>query len=266
MTERIIDTCVIPAAGKGTRWAPITGYLPKEMLPLIDRPVIEWVIKEATTSGCTNIVIVTNEQKKIIETYLTNSDLSEKTNLTFVNQDEPLGIAHAMSLAEEYVDNKPFIVALPDLPTISRKPVTEQLIATFEEQGSDSHIVSFDKFPSEAVHLYGECLIKAKENGILDIIHFCPKNTDPKIPHHPDNNIRMSGRFIFTPEIFPIIDKLLKERVEGEISDRSALKAAQENGQKIVGLQITGHTYDTGYPKGYVRANSAFFKKHAIKR
>jgi UTP--glucose-1-phosphate uridylyltransferase len=266
MTNNLIDTCVIPAAGKGTRWAPVTGYLPKEMLPLVDRPVIEWVIQEVESSGCSNIVVVTNKQKKIIETYLSNSDLSKKVNLTFVNQNEPLGIAHAILLAKDYIGQKPFVVALPDLPTIARKPVTKQLIATFVAEDGKSHVISFDKFSSETAHLYGECLVKAHQGGLLEILHFCPKQILPKKPHHPRNIVRMSGKFIFTQEIFPTIERLIKDRKEGEISDRTALREAQNSGQKVVGVRITGHTYDTGYPEGYVRANTAFFKKFAHKK
>lgn len=259
--------CVIPAAGKGTRWAPVSGYLPKEMLPLIDRPVTDWVINEAIDSGCKKIIVVINSRKEVIKNYiLKNNKLCNKAQFEFVYQEEAFGIAHAILLCQNLIDNQPFAVALPDLPTISRIPVLKQVIQSYEKSDHNSHIVSFDTFSSETLHLYGECLLQAEKNNSLKIIHFCPSTDMADKPHHYGINTRMSGRFIFTPQIFPIIEDLMKFRTDEEISDRSALKAALESGQSVTGIEISGHTYDTGYPNGYVRANTAFFKKLLQKR
>ena len=194
-----------------------------------------------------------------------NKKLSGKAKLSFVYQEEALGIAHSIAICKHLVKNEPFVVALPDLPTIAKVPVIKQLIRLFEKEKGKAHFVSFDKFSSESLHLYGECLVKPKGAGILEIIHFCKKVNGENRPHHYGNGLRMSGRFVFTPKIFSIIDKLLKEQVE-EVSDRSALRAAMADGQQIFGYVISGHTYDTGYPSGYVRANTAFFKKLLAKK
>lgn len=263
----MIKICIIPAAGKGTRWAPVSGYLPKEMLPLIDKPVIEWVINEAIDSGCKHIIVVINKQKEMIREYLShNKKLSAKAKFSFVYQKEALGIAHTMHICKNLVKDEPFVVALPDLPTISKTPVIKQLVKLFERERGKTHIVSFDKFSSDSLHLYGECLAKLKKNGVLEIIHYCEKANGENKPHHYGNNLRMSGRFVFSSKIFPIINKLLKERTQGEISDRTALRSAMVNNQETLGCVISGHTYDTGYPNGYVKANTAFFKKLLQKR
>lgn len=263
----MIKTCIIPAAGKGARWAPVSGYLPKEMLPLIDKPVIEWVIEEVIESGCKHIIVVINKSKDMIKDYLNqNKKLLNRAKISFVYQREALGIAHSMAMCKSLIKNEPFVVALPDLPTIAKIPVTKQLVRLFANEGGKAHIVSFDKFSSDSLHLYGECLVKPKGAGSLQIIHFCKKINGKNKPHHYGNSLRMSGRFIFSPKIFPTIDKLLKDRVEGEISDRSALRAAMAEGQLTTGCVISGHTYDTGYPSGYVRANTAFFKKLLAKK
>lgn len=259
----VIRTCVIPAAGRGSRWAPVSGYLPKEMLPLIDKPVIEWVIDEAASSGCKEIIIIINKQKQIIKNYLSkNERLKNKVNFHFINQEEPLGLTHALSLTKKLVSQNPFTVALPDLPTISKKPVLGQLIRNYPGSG---HLISFSTFPTDTLSYYSECLVELRKDRLLDIVHFCPKLADGA-PHHPGNKIRMSGRYVFSPSIFSTIDYLLSQNKAREINEVAAMKRAIMEGQKVVGIEINGHTYDTGTPAGYVRANTAFFKKKFSKK
>ncbi|SRR5258708_2313350 len=258
-----ISTCIIPAAGKGSRWAPVSGYLPKEMLPLIDRPVIEWVVDEAIAAGCNDLIIIINKQKQIIKKYLTKNDrFKKKVNFHFINQEEPLGLTHALSLTKKILGDKLFAVALPDLPTISKKPVLGQLINNYSGNG---HLISFSTFPTDTLHFYSECLVELRKDKLLNIIHFCPKSADAR-PHHPGNKIRMSGRYVFNSSIFKITDHLLSKKVEAEINEVVALKEAVEKGQEVLGIEIQGHTYDTGTPAGYVRANTAFFKKKFAKK
>lgn len=259
-----IKICVIPAAGRGSRWAPVSGYLPKEMLPLIDRPVIEWVIEEVVSAGCTEIIVVINKRKQSIKKYLLKNErlINKKINLHFINQNEPLGITHAIYLTKKLVGKNNFTVALPDLPTISQKPVMGQLIQNFIP---NSHIISFSNFPTDTLSFYTECLVELKKNNLLKIVHFCPRLQDG-MPHHPGNKIRMSGRYVFDNQIFSVIEKLASKKVSSEITEVAALKSAVEDGQKVLGLEISGHTYDTGTPSGYVRANTAFFKKKFAKK
>lgn len=261
MANNTITTCIIPAAGKGSRWAPVSGYLPKEMLPLIDKPVIEWCIDEAVHSGCNHIIIVINSQKNLIKSYLQKAKkYHNKIRFDFVYQKYPRGITHAIWLCKNLINNKAFCVALPDLPVISKKPALKQLIEAYNK--NESHIISFDKFSKEHLHLYGECLVE-KQSKVLNVQHFCAK-ISKKYPHHINSKIRMSGRFIFTNEIFPIISELIQKKSKQEITDVDALHKALNHNQLVKGLKIIGHTYDTGNPKSYVRANTAFFKKYVI--
>ena len=259
-----VSICVISAAGKGSRWAPVSGYLPKEMLPLVDRPVIEWVVDEIVSSGLKEIVVVINKQKQLIKKYLTNNERlrSKKINFYFVNQDEPLGITHAIYLTKKIIGKNDFTVALPDLPTISKKPVLGQLLKSYTQA---EHIISFSNFSPDTLHFYSECLVEKQNDKLLRVIHFCPKSKDG-LPHHKDIKIRMSGRYVFGNNIFSIIDKIASNKIDKEVNEVQALKLAIENGQKVVGVDISGHTYDTGTPAGYVRANTAFFKKYLAKK
>lgn len=265
MKAKSIKVCIIPAAGKGSRWAPMSGYLPKEMLPLVDRPVIDWVIQEAVSSGCEEIVVVINSQKKIIKDYLSNDKiLNKKAKIHFVYQEQPNGIAPALHLCEKFIKGLPFSVALPDLPTLSKKPVLSQLIGAFEKDKQQSHIISFNSFPTETLHHYTECLLELRKDKLFEIIHFCPKLSEGK-SHHPSNRVRMSGRYIFNAQILEVIKKSLLQSDSQEIREFDALKEALSQRQKVLGLSIEGHTYDTGNPLNYVRANTAFFKKKLAK-
>lgn len=261
MEENKIQVCIIPAAGKGSRWAPVSGYLPKEMLPLIDRPVLDWVVDEVVASGCNEIIVIINKHKELIRNYLSNHKGHKKIKFHFVYQEKPLGITHAMLLCKKIIKDRSFTMALPDLPTLSHKPVLKQLIESFDKGSAKSHIISFNTFPADTLPFYTECLVELRSDKLLDIVHFCPKQTDPPRPHHPGSKIRMSGRYVIKPEIFPLIEELMKNFKGTEINEVVAFKEALEKGQNVLGLDIDGHTYDTGNPTLYVRANTAFFKK-----
>lgn len=254
----MIKTCVIPAAGKGSRWAPISGYLPKEMLPLVNKPVTEWVAEEVASSGCKKIIVVINKSKEIIKKHLlANKNLTKKANFEFVYQNKPLGVAHAIWLCKKAIGENDFGVALPDLPTLSRVPALLQLT---KHHKSQTHIASIDKFPRETRNSYTECLLEKSGERFYKIKHFCPKVSQKK-PHHPNVDLRMSGRFVFSSNIWPIVEELAKKLKSNEITDVDMLNSALEDNQEVYAVRITGHTYDTGTPKNYVRANSAFFKK-----
>lgn len=258
----VIKKCIIPAAGHGSRWAPVSGYLPKEMLPLIDRPVIEQVINEAISSGIQEIIVILNPQKSVIKDYIEkNKRLQEKAKFFFVNQEGPYGIASAIFSARHLLGDQPFAMALPDLPTLSKKPVLQQLIHKFETLPTDAHVISFDTFPPPTQHLYSECLLEKIDEQIMKVSHFCAKETKNASPHHPDNKLRMSGRYVLQNSILSVIDDVIKRYSDQEIKETDILDEALKKGHQIFGVVVQGHTYDTGTPEGYVRANTAFFKK-----
>ncbi len=259
-----ITSCIVPAAGKGSRWAPISGYLPKEMLPLVDKPVIEWILGEIINSGITKIIVIINKNKEIIREYINNSKLPKRADIVFSYQESPLGLADVLRSMEHEVTDEYFAMALPDLPTISKTPVLKQLIKTYQKQNKAVHLLSFSKFPPQYRNLYSECLLKKTSPRLYEVEHFCVKVSDTK-PHHKNQKIRMSGRYIFRRDIFDAAESIFKEFKGTELNEVDSLNYALKN-SKIMGYEIQGHTYDTGMPQLYVRANTAFFKKYISKR
>ena len=249
----IPNTCVIPAAGMGTRWAPISSYFPKEMLPLGNKPVIEIVINEIVASGIHNIIVVINKKKDIIKKYFQeNKTFIPKTNLYFVYQKKPAGLADVILLCRPLIKQTAFCMALPDLPTLSPVPAIKQLIGVYSQGHQKQHLVSFAKFPRESRHLYGEC----KVSKSMEIIHFCPKQQSLK-PHHPAFIFRMSGRYIFQESIFDAAQKTIKNN-PNEINERMVLELSLSEGVPSLCVPISGKTFDTGYPAGYATANNLF--------
>ncbi len=254
-----INICIIPAAGKGSRWAPLSSHSPKEMVPLIGKPVIDWVITEVINSGCDTIIVVINNQKQVIKNYLEdNKEFAKKVKFYFVYQEQPLGITDTIVLSQQFIEGKPFALALPDLPTISKKPTLSQLIKAFEQTGKNTSLTSFSKFPNETLRFYSECLVKTRKDKLLDIIHFCPKD---KSPHHKNNKLRMSGRYVFTPNVLKIANELMKNNKGSEVNDVTLLQKLMEH-QQVLGVNIEGKTYDTGNPELYARTNVAFNLKY----
>lgn len=263
----MIKKCIILAGGRGSSWAPVSGYLPKEMLPLVNRPVIEWVIDEVISSGCTEIIVVINHRKEIIRNYLSkNKRLNKKANIKFIYTQDSYGIAHSILLCQEFIGKEPYAIAIPDMPTISRKPVLGQLVKVAKSIDEPAYFLSFSNFPPNDLHLYSECLLKPKSKNVFDIEHFCPPTQDPTLPHHAGSRLRMSGRFIFLPGSFQTIQKLLKTMRDLEIKDDQIIQEEHRQRVPMYAVQVEGRTYDTGTPTGYVRANTAFFKKWLQKR
>lgn len=156
------------------------------------------------------------------------------------------------------IGNNPFALALPDLPTISRSPVLGQLIKVFKNH-NQTHTISFNNFPPYKRQFYSECLLEKQSGRQFRIKHFCPK--DSARVHHKNEKLRMSGRYVFTSQIFLSLKQLMSNHKSYEVTDVDVLKRAHSLGQNTLGLSVEGHTYDTGDPQSYVRANTAFFKK-----
>ena len=260
-----ISTCVIPAAGIGSRWAPISSYVPKEMLPLNNQPVIEQVITKVLKSGIKKIVIVISPQKEIIKRYISENLGKDKAKIIFVYQKTPKGLADVMLLAKKHIREKAFAMSLPDLPVISNKAVLLQLIEAFDKTQGKYHIVSFDRFPKSRRHLYGECKIRRIEpdSKYFNIIHYCPKDKDLSKSHHENSSLRMSGNYIFKREIFAAA-KMVLESARGEVNERAVLEQSLKDGVPSLCVPIIGKTFDTGYPQGYATAVIAFFKKSLL--
>jgi UTP--glucose-1-phosphate uridylyltransferase len=258
---------VIPAAGLGTRFIPASKAQPKEMLPVVDKPVIQYVIEEAVASGIDDILIITGRGKRSIEDHfdkafeleeiLRNSDqddwlkevrkISNMAEIHYLRQKEQKGLGHAIYCARKHVGDEPFAVLLGDTINISNVPVTRQLIDTYEEHNCS--VIAIEDVPKEKVKNYG--IIdgeKIKEN-IYDIKNLVEK---PSIEEAP-STLGATGTYMFTSEIFECI-KRTTPGVNGEIQITDSMKLLLEK-QKIYGLLFEGKRYDIGNKLDWFKAN-----------
>ena len=234
--------CVIPAAGLGTRFLPATKNSPKEMLPLVDKPAIQYVVEEAVQSGIDDIIIVTGRGKQAIEDHFDiavelehvlkeNKEkrklkqirkISELADIQYVRQKKALGLGHAILCAKKHVGNEPFAVLLGDDIVFSKKPCTKQLIDKYKKYKSS--VIAVEKVPKNRIEAYGIIKygkpVEEKLYPILDLVE------KPKLAKAP-SNLGILGRYILTPEIFSCIEKT-KKGYGGEIQLTDALKLLKE--------------------------------------
>ncbi|MFY9638567.1 MAG: UTP--glucose-1-phosphate uridylyltransferase GalU [Methanobacterium sp.] len=246
---------VIPAAGLGTRFLPATKAQPKEMLPVFNKPTIQYVVEEAVSSGIDDILIVTGKGKRSIEDhfdksfeleyFLRNSGkmdnlheieaISEMADIYYVRQKKQRGLGDAISCAKKHVDGDAFAVLLGDTIAKSNVPCTKQLVDIYKKY--ESSTIAIEKVPDEKVERYG--IIKGNKisNTLYDIEDLVEK---PKL-HNAPSNLAITGRYILTPEIFDHIDNLTPG-VGGEIQLTDAMKSLE----KIYGHVFEGKIYDIG--------------------
>ncbi|HUU50081.1 MAG TPA: UTP--glucose-1-phosphate uridylyltransferase GalU [Nitrospinota bacterium] len=261
-----IRKAVFPAAGLGIRFLPATKASPKEMIPLVDKPLIQYVIEEAVAAGIEDIILVTGKDKRAIEDHFDTSfeleyvlkanrdysrlkevqKISNMVTLCYVRQKEALGLGHAILCAKDIVGNEPFAVLLGDDIIHSRKPCIKQMMDIYEK--IQSSIIAVEKVNKKEVHKYG--IIKPKKSGerlweILDLIE------KPKIGNAP-SNMAIIGRYILTPEIFDLLKKTKPDR-KGEIQLTDGLKLLLKT-QKIYGYHFEGKRYDAGDKLGFLKA------------
>ena len=251
--------CVIPAGGLGTRFLPATKNSPKEMLPLVDKPAIQYVVEEAVASGLDDIIIVTGRGKHSIEDHFDiavelehalkeNNDIdkleeirniSELADIQYVRQKKALGLGHAILCAKKHVGDEPFAVLLGDDIVFSDVPCTRQLIEKFKKYNSS--IIAVEPVPENRLETYGIIKYdKPVETNLYPIIDLVEK---PKKEEAP-SNLGILGRYILTPEIFDSIKKT-KKGYGGEIQLTDALKLLKEK-QQIYGYEFIGKRYDLG--------------------
>lgn len=274
MTQKAITTAVIPAAGLGSRFLPVTKNIPKELLPLLNVPCLQNVIDEAVDSGVTDIIIVISEEKRIIEDYFkphNNLDkwllkrgqtdihaqlkvIETKANYHFVYQEEPLGLGHAVLQASRLVTGEHFFVILPDDIVDAEVPLCQQMVQIFCENGKP--LVSVTDVPWDSVHRYG--IVKASPlsehvGEIQSIIEKPKRETAP-------SNLAVIGRYLLPKSIFPIIEKTQPD-AGGEIQLTDALNDLVP----LTGLQaysFLGERHDTGHPLGLLKASLALALKN----
>ena len=263
-----IRKAVLPVAGLGTRFLPATKAVPKEMLTVVDRPVVQHVVDDARAAGIEHFVFVTGRGKAIIEDHFDiayeldrtlqergkvkefealASDLPKAGQTSFTRQQAPLGLGHAVWCAREIVGDEPFAVLLPDM--LSPGAVA-QMLAAYEKHGGN--IIAVEEVPDDQTHQYGIVAVGETFGDTFEItgmVEKPPKGTAP-------SNLIISGRYILQPEIFDVLSDQEKG-AGGEIQLTDAMKRLSQ-AQKFFGMTYKGKTYDTGSKLGFLMANVAY--------
>lgn len=270
-----LKKAVIPVAGLGTRFLPMTKAQPKEMLPLVDKPVIQYVVEEAARSHFEDFILITSEGKRSIENHFTKfpeleSILSDKERwedlaqlhwieslgqFTFVKQPEPLGLGHAVLCAREAVGYESFALLLGDDVFDPNDDALEVLVNAYQETGKS--VVGVQEVPLEHVERYGIVNGSPKSDGSFWPVH--------QIIEKPSRDKALSqwavvGRYILTPEIFTMLEDA-KPGVGGEIQLTSALESMAQ-GEKLIACSIPAKRFDTGNKLDYVKASIEFALRH----
>jgi UTP--glucose-1-phosphate uridylyltransferase len=270
-----VRKAVFPAAGLGTRFLPATKAQPKEMLPLVDKPIIQYVIEEAVASGLTNIIIVTGRGKNAIEDHFDVSyeleslleqrgktDLLEQVrsvsgmiNLSYVRQKEMLGLGHAVLMAKDLVGDEPFAVMLGDDIIDSAVPCLKQMMQVFEEH--QGPVVAVHRVPRHDISAYG--VIAGEPEGHTGRVYRIGDMVEkPRIEEAP-SDLAIIGRYILTPDIFDALEATPRDE-GGEIQLTNALRALRAR-RPLFGFQFEGVRHDAGNKLGFLKATVEFALK-----
>jgi UTP--glucose-1-phosphate uridylyltransferase len=274
MAVKPIRKAVFPAAGLGTRFLPATKALPKEMLPLVDKPLIQYVVEEAIASGVTNIILVTSRGKSAIEDHfdvafelestlekrgktdqlIAAQAVSQMADVAYVRQKEPLGLGHAVLISEPLVGGEPFAVLLGDDIVDSRIPCLRQMIEVYE-RFEGSPVVALQEVEGEAISRFGVVAGEEIEPGIFRITDMVEKPRPADAP----SNLAIIGRYILTPDIFPFLREG-RAGVGGEIQITDALRKLAKQ-RPFYGYKFEGKRHDAGDKLGFLMANVEFALK-----
>jgi UTP--glucose-1-phosphate uridylyltransferase len=274
MSKRI-RKAVFPVAGLGTRFLPATKSIPKEMLTVVDRPILQHVVDEAYEAGIEHCVFVTGRNKAVIEDYFDTayeledvllkrgktkelqalaSDLPKPGSMSFTRQQAPLGLGHAVWCARDIIGDEPFAVILPDMLTIpagrGKQRCLAQCIEAYEKHGGN--IIAVEEVASEETYKYGVVSVGEEHGATFEItgmVEKPPKGTAP-------SNLIISGRYVLSPEIFQILEKGQKG-ASGEIQLTDGMKELAKL-EAFYGVVFDGKTYDCGSRLGFLGANVAF--------
>ena len=262
-----VTKAVIPAAGLGTRVLPATKSMPKEMLPIVDKPAIQYIVEEAVNSGITDILIITNRGKGIIEDHFDRSPeleerllesgkkdvydqvvaISKLANITFIRQKETKGLGHAVRCAKSFIGNEPFAVLYGDDVIIGEDPACGQLIRAYEKYGKA--VVGIKEVPADAISKYSSLKVDKLEDNLYNCTDMVEK---PKTKEEVLSLYSILGRCVLTPDIFDILDNTAPG-AGGEIQLTDAMKTlARTIG--ITGVDFTGKRYDMGDKLGILQA------------
>ncbi|MDF2037698.1 UTP--glucose-1-phosphate uridylyltransferase GalU [Cytobacillus oceanisediminis] len=262
-----VRKAIIPAAGLGTRFLPATKAMPKEMLPIVDKPTIQYIVEEAVASGIEDIIIVTGKGKRAIEDHFDNApeleqnllekdkiDILEKVqlssklaNIHYIRQKEPKGLGHAIWCARNFIGDEPFAVLLGDDIVQSETPCLKQLINQFDE--TRSSIVGVQKVPDNETHRYGIIDPFTTEGRRYQVNNFVEKPPQGTAP----SNLAIMGRYILTSEIFMFLERQ-EQGAGGEIQLTDAIQKLNEI-QRVFAYDFDGKRYDVGEKFGFIQTN-----------
>ena len=269
-----VRKAVIPAAGWGTRFLPITKSIPKEILPLVDKPIIQYAVEECAACGIELIIIITSQGKAAIEDYFDRSvglehileqkgkedllakisHLADLPNICFVHQKELLGLGHAVLSTKDVVGKEPFIVILPDDLFEQRELVLKKMLKIFDEY--QGNVIALKRVEPDEIARYGIIKPKKVAKNVYQIMDMVEKPEPSKAP----SNLAIMGRYVLTPEVFQELQST-NLGVGGEIQVTDGLKRLLQR-QAIFGYEIEGDYYDAGTIPGWIKATIAMALKH----
>jgi UTP--glucose-1-phosphate uridylyltransferase len=270
-----IRKAVFPAAGLGTRFLPATKAQPKEMLPLVDKPIIQYVIEEAVAAGLTNIIIVTGRGKNAIEDHFDVSyelerllqergklDLLEQVRtisnmitVSYVRQGETLGLGHAVLMAKDLVGDEPFAVMLGDDIIDSAVPCMKQMIEVFERH--QGPVIAVQRVPREDISAYG--VIAGETEGESGRVYRIREMVEKPSADEAPSDLAIIGRYILTPDIFSALERTPRDRA-GEVQLTNGLRALLEQ-RPVYGYRFEGTRHDAGNKLGFLKATVEFALK-----
>jgi UTP--glucose-1-phosphate uridylyltransferase len=268
-----IRKAIFPVAGLGTRFLPATKAMPKEMLPVVDRPLIQHVVDEARQAGIEHFIFVTGRNKSVIEDHfdrqfeleltlvergkkadlkLLSQDLPEPGTFSFTRQQSPLGLGHAVWCARELVGHEPFALLLPDVLVQHPRGCLAQMIDAANELDDNANILAVEEVPAERIHMYGVVGAGESKGKAFAITQMVEK---PKAAEAP-SKLTITGRYILQPQIFDLIEKQ-SAGTGGEIQLTDAMVQLARS-QPFYGLEFEGRSFDCGSKIGFLAANAAY--------
>lgn len=272
MKVKKVTKAVFPVAGQGTRFLPATKSIPKEIMTLVDRPLIQYAIDEARAAGIKEFIFVTSRGKSALEDYFDHSPELENTlkrqgktdlleilrdtnmdsgAIAYVRQNRPMGLGHAVWCARRLIGNEPFAVLLPDDVIAADKPCLQQMIEAYSQTGGN--MVAAMEVPPEKASSYGVLDIGEDMGSIVQAKGMVEK---PKLDEAP-SNLAVIGRYILTPEVLTNLNRM-KQGAGGEIQLTDAIAEEIKNNQNVYGFRFRGQRYDCGSKAGFLQATVAF--------
>ena len=258
---------VIPAGGLGTRFLPASKVVPKELLPILDKPMIQYQVEEAAAAGIEDVIVVTSEGKEALERYFARDPALEShlsrsgaaglldqvrrtwstARVSFVRQERPLGLGHAVLTARDAVGDEPFVVMLPDDVIWHSESVTRQMLGVFREYGGS--VVAVEEVPTEAVSAYGV----VDSVPVAEQVYRVRGLVEKPAPEEAPSNLAVVGRYVFTPDIFDCLERT-PPGAKGEVQLTDGMALQLENGPMFA-YRFHGARYDGGTPMGLLRAS-----------